>query len=160
MKKRLGFLAIAVMGLNACSPTIYKSLQDPSMAWNFDYSAGACLGTCPNFEASLSESGTLHFKGKNFTQHQGDTILLNQSLLRDSVLAKLERMAFFQMDTFYGHEGLMDAAYYSFEINKLDQDSEGGGTNLKSVKANMEIPQELRDFQNWYHDELRQLGLL
>ncbi|MGB0980056.1 MAG: hypothetical protein ACPGVV_11710, partial [Croceimicrobium sp.] len=59
-----------------------------------------------------------------------------------------------------GHEGLMDAAYYSFEINKLDQDSEGGGTNLKSVKANMEIPQELRDFQNWYHDELRQLGLL
>lgn len=156
MWKRFVLASFLILGLAACK-SVYQQMANQESKkptnWNFSYSSGACLGSCPFFTATVDQAGVLSFQGKAFTKWEGDSSLSADESLRDSLIVRLEAMKFMELDSFYGDPYLMDVPQYEF---KLQLEAE----NLKTVRAQTEIPAELQEFREWFNKELSARGLL
>lgn len=159
LKRYSIWLSLAVV-VSACSPQLYKVMEDPTESWRFSYSTRNCYGTCANFSIQLFQNGDLTFKGKNKVQFVGDTLLSGQTELRDAVVAKLKEMKFFSLDSVYGNADVQDLPISTYTFAMKANEKASSYDKIKTVKAQMEIPQELRDFQKWFNQELADLGLL
>lgn len=150
---RLAF-ALASLGLiSACADLSYRRLQKSSVPWQFEWTSGACYGSCPVYRASLDQSGKLRFEGIAQTAHRGDTVLdLGQSFA-DSLLLQLKTMDYLAMDSLYGVDStVFDVQQISFHLQ-----SEGEG---HKVRCQMERPESLGHLLRYLNHSLDQRELL
>lgn len=97
-----------------------------------------CFGRCPTYEVRLYQGGYATYKGESNVEREGDFDATYSDALRDSIVAKAQRIGIMMLLDSYDNQLVTDlpSTYFQIQI----------GGQKKEVHCRIQCPERLVDF--------------